>query len=349
MKTICLFLLLPVFAFSRTKKYDPELNNLRWGPNVIHYDYQNAIFFYSTISSVKTSDVSSVSRYSVKKNGAKSLILTKVYNEKGYLIKEFNERMSTERFYNDTILTKVVRKSKKEEIITEYAYDDQNRMTGISTLKNKILVSKYNFEYSSGNNLSLAEHIILGKKPKSYRLVHTFDDSKTNKIKSAYFINNQLEKTWVFNCDDKGRLQNQKTHVEEDQVCKYVEERNDGSFIKFQRILENGKPYLEETLFSKDSVMLSHSRYLNDTTLIMKSTYSHNKNTYMNFSKKGKLKYTSETLFDDAHNQIESSYFKKNNRKKTIWNANYSDKNLIQELTYSSGRKQVFEYSFRSK
>lgn len=349
MKLLLPFLvLLPVISFAGfTPNSDAYmLSYLRWGAKYeLGYNYQQNMYYGTKPETLKLNKVGSVKSFSVTKNGKKKIWYERTFDRSGRLIQMKSEDNTVNYKFSDTILNEIQRTTKKHEFTTKIAYDSLSRISKIRSFKDGKLTAETHYEYFTGDQASLVEKKIYGRKEKTYRLETDYDNLLKKATESRYIINGELKKRWTYSCDEKGKIQ--ETKVEEVTQCQYYSSNNDGSYVNFTRTIEDGKDYLQETTFTKDSVMMEYKRFLHDSILVNHSTYSKSKNVFEGYKKNGKRSYKLIEEKDQNGNVVKRMDCYKPTDKSIITTTSvYSEKNLIQEVTYQNGRKLQFEYTY---
>jgi hypothetical protein len=305
MKTILsLFFLLPFVSSAQYSK-QRVLDYLTLGPgfvisNQTNYDYY--MYPYQNENLMKTNHVSSVKICKVKKNGKKHVESERTFNENGLLTKEVNDYATTVYTYDGTLLTNVVKTVKKKEFVTHADYDQQNRVVRIVKTKGGKLTSEYHYEYFEGNKTSLVEQINYGRKTNCYKYVTEYDELLKTAKRSQYFVNGVLKRNWTYSCDEKGEMVEKK--VVESASCEYNARNNDGSYIEYTRSIREGKVYLLEKTFTKDSLLIDTKQYYKEKILIAHIMYDGNSTVSEYFNNRGKRYSKYSNTVDSNGNAI---------------------------------------------
>jgi hypothetical protein len=349
MKALLLFLcLLPniLFAFNGKNSEAYILNHLRWGAKYeFGNDYQQNMYYGAKPETMKQNRVGNVKTFSIKKNGKKKEWYERRYDLSGRLIQMKTDDNTVNYKFSDTLLSEIQRTTKKHEFNTHITYDSQSRIVKVQSFKDKQLTTETNYVYFSEDQTSLVEKKIYGKKEKTYRLETDYDNLLKKATESRYVINGELRKRWTYSCDEKGKIQ--ETKVEQVSQCQYVSSNNDGSYINYTRTIEDGKDYLQEATYRKDSTIIEYKRFLHDSILVNHNTYSANKDVFEGYKKNGKRSYKLIEEKDKNGNIIKRIDCYKPTDKSIITTSSiYSEKNLIQEVIYRDGSKVQFEYAY---
>lgn len=348
MKLILILLLfLPSLSFAWIGQNSEAyiLNYLRWGAKYeLGSNYQQDLFYGAKPDVLKQNKVGVVKSYTLKKNGKKKEWYERTYDLSGRLIQMKTDGNTVNYKFADTLLNEIQRITKKHTFKTKIGYDSQSRIVKISSFKDEKLTSETNYVYFSGDKASLVEKKIYGKKLKTYRLETDYDELLKKPSEARYVINGELEKRWTYNCGEKGEIQ--KNKVDEVTLCHYYGSNNDGSYTSYTRTIEDGKDVLQESTFSKDSIFLEYKCFIHDSILVSHNTYSKDKHVYENFTKRGKriFKYSEE--MDSNGNITKYTYYSRKDKVSSFSALSYSETNLIQEVTYKTGRKVQFEYTY---
>lgn len=347
MKALVLSVLLPLCAVAQYRDKDPQVQALTFAPS--NYDQlRNNNIYYSNWSSknpVKENKVHTATIYLHSKRGKRKEIEVKAFDDKGRLVQRKSLRETVTFSYTDTLLTETTSVKGKKQLKTTYQYDEQDRMIGLQRFKNGKLASSYRFEYFEGLKRSLVEQTIFKQKATVYSLKTTYDELLKKPTSVVYLVNGKLEKTWNYDCKEKGELVKKPTEEISSQ-CDFQQENNDGSYSKFARTIENGKTYLVQRDFNADSTFLGFSRFYNDTVLIEKQVNAKDETVVEHFSEKGKLKSKYRYQVDANGNRI--GYQSYNHRNKLIYSEklSYNEQNLITESKLGEKWKHTFEYTF---
>ncbi len=349
MKTLLLLLLLfpgMSFAWIGQNSEAYMLSYLRWGAKYeLGYNYQQNMYYGSKPAIMKQNKVSVVKSFTLNKQGKKKIWYQRTYDLSGRLIQMKTDDNTVNYKFTDTLLSEIQRITKKHTFNTKIGYDSQSRIVKIQSFKDEKPDSETNYIYFSGDNASLIEKKLFGKKEKTYRLETDYDNLLKKATESRYIINGELKKRWTYTCDEKGKIQ--ETTVDEITQCQYVGSNNDGSYINYTRTIEDGKDYLQETYFTKDSVIVEYKRFLHDSILVNHNTYSKDKDVFEGYKKNGNRSYKLIEEKDKNGNIIRhTDCYKKTDRSMITTSLLYSENNLIQEVTYQSGRKVQFEYTY---
>jgi len=348
MKTILSILaMLPFLTFAQYNS-SQTLNYLMWGPefiisNSMPYDYYQDVRKRDEL--IRENHVNTVKTVKTKSNGKEKVVSESSYNADGLPIKDVNEYATTELSYNGKLLTDVVRKHKRETLKTHADYDDQGRIVHITKHRNGKLQSEYNYVYYKDHETSLVEHISYGRKQKVFKYVTAYDDLLKKPTKAQYFINGKLKRNWTFSCDDKGEVLPK--NVTEISSCSYNARNNDGSYIEYYRTINEGKVYLVENTFSKDSVLTDSKQYYNEKILIFHATYNQRTTISEHFNNRGKRQYKYSSTTDEHGNRISWKGYYRNDKVKYGYDCVFGENDLVEKVQYIDEKSCLnFEYTF---
>jgi len=316
------------------------------------------------------------------KKGNKESTRTFSYNELGRLTK---------------IMTYSHKKEKSAYTLIDYLNDSIVKRVKGSSCNGFKRIYDYTYTYASINGKNLLTSAIVTKKGKEQRkLVISYNEagkvvsrksfyghnlkkigetkSEYNEtgdlIKTTHFYNNKIKSVYNYDCNAAGKkVEDKKVRVSD--VCKWTEERNDGSFIMYSRSTSNKKNYLKVFEYSKDSTLVARQSFLNDSILVASYAKYDNTETKNYFTEKQKLRFSTTSIYNDEHQILEHTYvrtkgdkdmnktiyeykngnltkcfFIYNNHKTWELNYEYNDKGLKTSCSYKKGVKQKKNYSY---
>lgn len=347
-KFLFLSVLLPGVSFAWKVPHSDSymLNYLRLGAKYeIGFEYQQTFYYGAKPEIIKQNKVSTIKSFHISKNGKKRDWYERTYNSSGKLVRMKTENSTVNYTFTDSLLSEVQNTTKKHVYRTLISYDSESRIIKIQSFTDKKLTAETNYVYFNGNQTSLVEKKIYGRKEKTYRLENDYDQLLKKTTESRYLINGELKTRWTYSCDEKGKVQ--ETKIEEVTQCQYFSSNNDGSYSSYTRTIEDGKDYLQETSFSKDSVLTAYKRFLHDSILVNHNTYSKSKDVFQAYRKNGKRSYKLIEEKDEKGNTVRRvDCYKPTDRALIITSYDYSENNLIREVTYNGGSKVQFEYTY---
>lgn len=348
MKTLLLSLSFVLFTLFTQSQTDQNVNYLIWNPEFLINNYM-PFDYYSSINRrnelIKENKVNTIKAFKVKKDGTREIANEKSYNSDGLPIKEVHRNYTVTYSYNGLLLTDVSRKTKKNLSVTHADYDSEGRITHITKRENGKLQSEYRYEYYEKHKTSFVEQITYGRKTYVSRYITEYDDLLKKATRSRFFINGKLEKSWIYSCDEKGVMQ--KKNVDEVTSCSYNQQNNDGSYIEYTRKIQDGKIYLHEDTYSKDSTLLDSKVFYNEKILVYHFSSDGMTSISENFSLRGKRTYKYSYTSDANGNRIAWKSYSKKDKAKYGYDCTFSHQNLIQKVTYLSNKYSYdFEYTY---
>ena len=301
----------------------------------------------SSANAAKENKVQSVTGYMISKRGKKEELDTKIFDVQGRMV-QLNRKHSKEVYtYLDTLLTEVITTTKRSVTKRTYEYDEEDRMIASKYYKDDKLVSAFRFEYFDRIRRSLVEHTVYARKTTVSALKTSYDELLKKPTSAVFTVNGKVKKTWNYDCKEKGELVKSPTEVVSSQ-CKFQQDNNDGSYSVFIRSIEQGKTYLTQTDFSKDSIFISQYKYFNDTILVEETIKDGKNFSYKYYSEKGKFQRKYEALYDEFGNQL--AFMNYNHRNKLVYftKATYNTQHLVTQVELGKKWKHTFEYNFHS-
>lgn len=348
MKTLIIItILFPAvsFAWKGTNSDRFMLNYLQWGAQFeLGYEQMQEIYYGTKANAPLINKVKTVTFYTVSKSGKERFSSERTFDSNGRLIRKKSKNNTVDFKFTDTLLTEIIRSTGKHHFNTRILYDAQARIVKIVVFEDDKLAKETNYTYFTDQKTSLVEKKIYGRKTRTYRLETDFDPLLKTATESRYTINGKLIKHWTYSCDQKGKLEQKK--VEEVTQCQYYSSNNDGSYISYTRTIRDGNDVLNESHFSKDSVLVEYNIFLHDSILI--SRYRNFNNTIVSegFNKDGKRFYKSVIEKDDRGNTLKNSFYGKKDKSPFVYAYSYFKNDLIQEVQFANGRKLKFEYTY---
>lgn len=286
-------------------------------------------------------------KYKTNKKGEKILVEYRSFNKEGLLQKDSTRQRVISYYYKDTLLIKTENKTSKATIIRELSYNEKNLISRISVFSNNKKTVEKVFSYNELGKSTEIKNILFSKKGKEdvYRLEREYN-SNGKMRKESYFENEVLKRTWNYECNEKGTLNEPaKKDIEmTTSVCHFEEESNDGSYKIFERIISSGKVYLNERSYTKDSILFLERRFFNETELIQERTYEKSRTTQINYSK-GKISNKSLTYRDENKNLISQINYNKKGKTQYYYHMYYNNLNLIEKEVNNFGTSN-FEYTY---
>lgn len=333
------------------------------------------IWFYPlesvrSVESKKTLDkriadkLNTIQKTSYNKEGEKKFTTMHSFNKLGRLTgtEYFNHKKQTKRvtqiiYFNDSLIKEIkVISPKKDTTIYNYFYEEIN---GKLYFKGSERKNNNKIENSEVITRNKAGKIISNLQKFGHKLKHSSETksyySDDNQIvKSEYYFDNKLKSVYNYDCNAEGKKIEDKK-VKSSDVCKWTEERSDGSYIMYTRTTEEKKNYLNISLFDKDSTFIYFKQYLNDSILVQSRNYYNDKKIWItrNFNDKQKMTWSYKNILDENNNILESeniSYRRKNSTIRTEINT-YNNNQLLESKTKYTNHKKPYKtsYTYNSK
>lgn len=286
--------------------------------------------------------------YTVKTKKGKIEKSTAVFNTSGFLtsyVEKDTKHIIT--YKNDTLLIEYNKEAKKA-VKSVFAYEN-NLFVNSKKWEGDKLVSEINLTHDSKGNQT-SQSYKFGRKLKKSTECKSFYDNSGKIEKWQWFKNNKLKSEYIYGCKEEGELvKNDK--IEQASVCNWKEEKNDGTYYTFSRVVKNDENYLYKTTFSKDSIFIMSEQFLNDSILI--DSYQKNENITLekHFKKNGKLQRSSISIKNSNNQTIETHtiFYGHKNRVLDYYYEFDSKGNQIKSTHFQNGKmfQQVeFEYHY---
>jgi len=281
------------------------------------------------------------------------------FNDKGRIIEierlDKNLKASYKsviKYEKDSLISEFVSVNKKGEVRRYiYHYDEKGRFIGneyiVDTKTKKVLKVTYN------NNGKITSRIAqFGNQLKKSSEIKNYYNENGDMVKSENYFKGKLKKTYHYECRPEGQATDLKKSKSTD-ICKWEEASSDGSYKTYSRSTTDKKTYLNIRSFNKDSVLLEHKSFLQDSLLVYSEMHKSAFNTAKSYNKRGKLKSIYETLRDENGNLIQTKncWFLLNGKSNIYLRENQFNKDgLLVEAksTYKKNRPSItkYEYSF---
>lgn len=352
-------ILLSVTVFSQHHNFHFSMNH-----PVIHDENGEFIWFHplelvSSVESKKTLDkrlankLQTIQKTSYDRKGEKEYTSTHKFNELGRItsinsFKHKGDKTWTYQitYFNDSLINKVaVKNYKGDSIIYNYSYEEINGelyFKGSEQIKNgKIENSNTITRNEAGKPTSKLQLYDRNLKHSSETKSYYSEDNQL--IKTEYYHDNELQSVYNYDCNAEGKkIENKK--VESSDICKWTEDRGDGSYLKYSRSTNEKKNYLSVSLYDKDSSFVYYKRFLNDTILVSFQYNYNDKRTFImrDFDEKQRMTWSEKKTYDNNHNLLEREYInyrRKNTYISTKINTYNSERLLVSKTTYVNHKK----------
>lgn len=215
-----------------------------------------------------------------KKGKGKRLEETFSFNDKGKIERETwhkrNGNVSKETFssYNDSnkITSRRVVLNNKLRNVYEYRYTNLTQLSSYRIFYKDTInpIASTAYEYTLGNKMKSITNYDEDKKVKS-RYEYAYDE-QGNRKEAKYYKKEKLKHTWVYDCNWKGDLTENKT----DKICKNRVYDADGGFTEIFENTSKGKVHKTIVKSSADGRVLENEKYDAKGVLKSKSVYQYN-------------------------------------------------------------------------
>lgn len=305
-----------------------------------------------------------IQKTAYNKEGEKKFTTTHSFNQLGRItgIEFFNHKKQTKsvtqiNYFNDSLINEVkIITPKKDTTIYKYFYEEINGKLYFkgserkenTKIENSVLIIRNKAGKTTSNLQRFGHKLKHSSETKSYY-------SEDNQlVKTEYYYNKKLKSVYNYDCNAEGKKVEDKK-VKSSDICKWTEERSDGSYIMYSRTTEEKNNYLNASLFDKDSTFIYWKQYLNDSILVQSRNYYNETKTevYRRFNDKQKLKSSYKYIYDESRNVLEHEYIHYR-RKHTYVQTNintYNSDNLLETNTRYGNHKKPYTttYSYNSK
>ena len=281
-------------------------------------DDNNAQFYLNRIRYYHTDDVNrenpDVDLKLMKELGIKSVTLKRNYkgkssynktfhlNDLGRITQIIHPKVTVEYTYVNDSLISSTRVIGKKSSLTNFEYQN-GKITGKEYFEKERLTSRLVVKYNEDEsvNFSLLQK---GRKLRnSYSMYYTYQDSK---LENQRFMKNaKILKELDYKCKPEGEEVQAKN---KSNVCKYVEENNDGSYIEYLRRMENNSTLLYKYYYTKDSVNYRSECFDEDEKMKWSNEIKPDSSVFIAYDKKGVVDHTIKTRYDDQHRMVEREY-----------------------------------------
>ena len=367
---VAFFILLNSSLFGQTPNFyfsisDPRIKDEK-GEHIWFYPLESvrSVEDKKVLEKRIANKMNSIQKTSYTKKGEKYLTITHTFNQLGrivsthYLQHKNNKTWSDKiNYYNDSLINQVIsKKYNGDTIVYNYSFeiiDGKLYYKGYETSKNqKIVRSKLITRNKAGKPTSKLQLYDRNLKHSSETKSYYSEDNQL--IKTEYYHDNKLESVYNYDCNAEGKkIENKK--VESSDICKWTEERRDGSYINYSRSTNEKKNYLSVSFYDKDSAFVYWKKYLNDSILVESRNYYNDTkiDVYRRFKDKQKIIWSSKSIYDDNHNLLEHefiNYGRKNTYISTKINTYNSEGLLASKTTYENHKKPYkTSYTYNSK
>jgi hypothetical protein len=277
-----------------------------------------------------------------RKVGNKSYKTSYTFNELGKVTKvEGKDYTHSFSYINDSLISAIDFVSKKGTRRTEIKYVDNKKVLE-ETFEDGRLLSRIVIQYDDQDRVIFSS--IDAKN--TYSMAYTYGDKKLSW--QRFMKNDKVLKEWDYSCKTEGSLVADKN---QESICNYTQESNDGSRIEFSRRAQNGTVYLYKDYFNASSKKVKSEVYRDEKILVSRTEINEltkaNETNYYN--EKGEILDKSMAKIDDRGNMVEFVKFRIGKEHKAQKTTNkYNEQNeLIESAYYFKGKltsQNVYEY-----
>ncbi len=356
--TSIIFLYLGFNLHAQYEYYGPYNYNYAWninftdesGSNYNYLNFSNPEYKTPVENKKKTQervDLKLIETKTTSKNSKGKTISEgyQKFNSKGLII-DYKTKLSSHQlnYKDDTLLMDHNQSYKGKKSNTLFLYEKQSfivRKTNHKGVLTKESITTYN---EKGKETSVIRKF--GKKQKNFYEYKSFYNEEGKLIKSQNFHKNKLKQEWTYDCSDEGKII-KNDDVQQNSVCKWKEEKNDGSYINYARNIYEKRTYLTKSEYNKDSILISYQSFLNDTIPNYSFEKIGNTEIVKFYNSKGKLKHFNTTILNEAkkivvYESVKTGLFKHFTLKKNEYDAN----NLLIASTSTTGKKAKYSYKY---
>lgn len=309
--------------------------------NRIRFDADDPFYYEKTLlDQAEKFNAKSITKTTIYKKN-KPTTVRYSFNEFGKISeKQMPKSTLTINYTQDTLISSMAVTGKHERFTTMRYLGTKKVLE--ETFGPKKLISRTVIQYNANDQLIFSS--VTAKK--TYSMTYEYEGEKLSN--QRFMKSTKIIKEWDYQCKPEGQTIEEKNLST---VCNYVEESNDGSYIKFTRSEEKGKVILTKVYYTKDSVWYKSESFKNDSILIHSSTKTATNYQYTNYDSKGKISSQNTMYYDNQNRLIKTEYA--NGRKLKMTHANeytYNDEGqLVAEKTFFKGKllRQV-SYEFDS-
>lgn len=319
--------------------------------NFKNRNYSQLYFFDQTLNAdlLKNKGISALEITSeLKKKNA--YVKSYTFNRLGNITTSKTSYATSEITYlKDSIPTKVDVVRRNQHRITAYEHNSNFDVLSENTYINKKQRTSRTFEYD--DRKITKQTFLSGRKLRKSAVLEKKYDSEGKMIQSLFYKNGKLKNQWDYTCKPEGSDLLASKSNDLSNFCQYKEENADGSYKKFTRTIEKGKPYLFVAEYTKDSVFQRQDKFLNDTILINSVEVKGNTTWTSYFKPKNIFDFGYAITVNDDGQTILQEYYSGKSRKCTSKNHyTYDNQGLIQSDTYFRKekliRKNTYHYVF---
>lgn len=261
---------------------------------------------------VKSSDI-----YHVNHKQDTIFSIHKLYNKQGVLTGSKSRKkgkivnQTKLHYLNDTLVSSFVSEGLKHKDSSKYEYNELGNLSSYKKFTDNEL--RYEISKTFDGKLLKSEVKKNHKRRKiiTYKTVNTIEDDRI--IKTEYFKNGKLKRLWEYDCEAKGvevALKSKETKVPTNASCHWKSENSDGSYITYNRTLDNkGRVRLSEYHMDKDSNLVLLKIYNHKEKLSFEKVQKSNVTIHKNYKNNCKISSYNTTTVDDQLRIISSTQY----------------------------------------
>lgn len=335
--------LLPFFNFAQTEKYDYNLFQLK---RLEASKYEDPLAYEGRmLNSILGKEVSAIIKTVQVKNKDKTYSTRYELNGVQRTTRiEYNDGKEVVFDYlDDTLVTSVTRSQRKKQFNTNYIYNSNGELLLRESFLGDQLKSRTTMQYNNNGDV-LFSSLETPSKNRNYTMKYEYNDDKL--VHQRYMKNDKVLKEWDYSCKPEGEEIKQENLSN---VCIYTEESSDGSFIVYNRKMNNNETILTKNYFNADSSWIKAETFGENDKLLSFNIKNGNEYHYTKYTEKGGIEYENITTYNDQKQIIKTQYIRKGNPKKsTTLEATYNEKGMLISETsiYNNKTQRLTSYKY---
>lgn len=251
-------------------------------------------------------------------------------------------------YIQDSVLTEIKVQSKNKDRKTLYEHDSNFEIISETVFVNDKLKSKRTFEFDHGEVVK--QTYLSGRNLNKTAVLEKKYNQEGKMIQTVFYKNGKIKNQWDYSCKPEGSDLLASKSNDLSNYCQYKEESADGSYKKYTRTIEKGKPYLFIAEYDKDSTFIRQDKFMNDSILVNSTVVTGN-STMTSYYKNNKFNYGYKTELNDDKLITKQEFYSGKTPKCTSANIYTYDANgLIVSDEYfrkeKSQRKNNYRYFF---
>lgn len=278
------------------------------------------------------------------------------YNKKGRIVaaekvdKKGKKYKFTASYSNDSLLSRYETKHNKKHKEVTFEYNEEGKLTHLLDLKNGEKLYEIKKVYKGKRVLESVSIDYSNRKPRSYKTINTINE-EGKVIKTAYYKNDKLKRTWEYDCSEKGveaKPKKSEEAVPSSSSCSWKAESSDGSYTFYHRTLNGKKIHLYESHYDKDSVLVNTKTYDEKDRLKYEVTYFKNHKVDLWYKSNGKVRrYYTEVSDPKVGVMATSSIYYGLVKTHNSVQKTHNEAGLLVELVgYSNGKRSKTDMTY---